>query len=182
MIDKEPEESKGGQLERLAGMFESAPVALTLADAHRPDLPLIVANGAFLRLTGHSRAEVLGRNCRFLQDGLDNETARAEARACISEGAARQMVFRNRRKTGEVFDNLLFLQPLVQRDGSLRYFLGSQFLLDPGVNGRRIDSHLAMVDRAVQQAIETHASLRAEQRRMFANAAHAVANAWLALL
>ena len=43
-------------------------------------MPLVVANGAFLDLSGYARDEVLGRNCRFLQDDLENEEARAEVR------------------------------------------------------------------------------------------------------
>lgn len=168
-------------LERLADLFEKSPVALTLADRSKPDAPLVLVNSAFLDLTGYDRDEVLGRNCRFLQDDLPNDDARAEARAVLEHGGQGQIVFRNRRKDGEPFDNLLFLQGLVERRGGTRFFLGSQFLLDPEVTERRIDAHLAQIDTALARAVESQANLRAEQRRMFANAAHAVANAWLAL-
>jgi len=181
MVSNNRDEGKGAALQRLADMFDRTPVALTLADATQPDMPLVIANSAFLRLSGYEQEEVVGRNCRFLQADLPNEEARAEARACIAEAGQRQIVFRNRRKDGEAFDNLLFLQALVQRNGRARYYLGSQFVLDKSVTERRIDRHLAQIDRAVAEAVETNASLRAEQRRMLANAAHAVANAWLAL-
>jgi PAS domain-containing protein len=39
---------------------------ITIADARRPDRPLIYANQGFVRMTGYAVAEVLGRNCRFL--------------------------------------------------------------------------------------------------------------------
>lgn len=192
MIDRDEPERKapGGQhpcdgaeagLARLEELFERSPVALTLADTHRPDAPLVLANSAFLDLTGYARDEVLGRNCRFLQADRPNETARAEAREVIAASAQGQIVFRNRRKDGEAFDNLLFLQALIDRGGGARYFIGSQFLLEKGVTEGRIDGHLAQIDAAVARAVEAQASLRAEQRRMFASAAHAVANAWLAL-
>jgi PAS domain S-box-containing protein len=168
-------------LERLETLFERSPVALTLADSARPDTPLVLANTAFLTLTGYDRDEVIGLNCRFLQADLDNAAARAEARAVIAARGQGQIVFRNRRKDGEPFDNLLFLQGLADRGGGSRYVLGSQFLLEPSVTERRIDRHLAQIDAAVARAVETQETLRAEQRRMFANAAHAVANAWLAL-
>jgi PAS domain S-box-containing protein len=168
-------------LERLAELFERSPVALTLADTTLPDQPLVLANAAFLDLTGYARDEVTGRNCRFLQAGLPNDAARAEARQVIAACGQGQIVFRNRRKDGEEFDNLLFLQGLVERGGGTRYFLGSQFPLDRAVTERRIDAHIAHIDTAVARAVESQQTLRAEQRRMFANAAHAVANAWLAL-
>lgn len=166
---------------RLSEMFDRSPVALTLADARAEDLPLVVANRGFLELTSYAQNEVLGRNCRFLQADLANEEARAEVRACIREGGLRQVVFHNRRKTGEAFENLLFLQPLVARDGHVDFFLGSQFVLDRSVTERRIDRHMREIDVAVAQVVEAHERLRAEQRRMLNNAAYAVANAWLAL-
>ena len=168
-------------LARLSELFERSPVALTLADLRQPDVPLVLANAAFLELTGYGSDEVMGRNCRFLQADLPNETPRAEAREVIRACGQGQIVFRNRRKDGEAFDNLLFLQALIDRGGGSRYSLGSQFLLEKGVTEGRIDRHIAQIDAAVARAVETQATLRAEQRRMFANAAHAVANAWLAL-
>ncbi|MEE4120633.1 MAG: PAS domain-containing protein [Paracoccaceae bacterium] len=168
-------------LGRLAELFERSPVALTLADTTLPDAPLVLANAAFLDLTGYGRDEVAGRNCRFLQADLPNDEARAETRQVLASGGQGQVVFRNRRKDGEAFDNLLFLQALVDRGGGSRYFLGSQFPLDRSVTERRIDAHIAQIDAAVARAVEAQETLRAEQRRMFANAAHAVANAWLAL-
>jgi PAS domain S-box-containing protein len=173
--------ASGPGLERLSELFEKSPVALTLADAAQPDAPLVVVNNAFLDLTGYARDEVIGRNCRFLQADLPNDAPRAEARAVLLNGGQGQIVFHNRRKDGEPFENLLFLQGLVSRRGGTRYFLGSQFLLDPAVTERRIDAHLAEIDTALARAVAAQADLRAEQRRMFANAAHAVANAWLAL-
>ncbi|KAL2256859.1 hypothetical protein VTK26DRAFT_1024 [Humicola hyalothermophila] len=41
--------------------------ALVVCDLLRPDAPIIYASDAFRSLTGYRPAEVLGRNCRFLQ-------------------------------------------------------------------------------------------------------------------
>jgi len=186
MIDKERSEGKGSpeggdDLGRLSDLFEKSPVALTLADACAPDMPLVVANHAFLAMTGYDRDEVMGRNCRFLQADLPNSEARAEVHAVIAGGRQGQIVFRNRMKSGEPFDNLLFLQGLDDRSGTPRYFLGSQFLLERSVTERRINSHLAHFDAALARMLEQQNGLRVEQRRMFANAAYAVANAWMSL-
>jgi PAS domain-containing protein len=40
---------------------------MVLTDARLPDHPIVFANRAFPDLTGHAEAEVIGRNCRFLQ-------------------------------------------------------------------------------------------------------------------
>ena len=181
MLGKQEQVGKQDPLDRLVEIFERSPIALTLADASAPDLPLVIANRAFLDLTGYARDEVLGRNCRFLQGDLDNVLARGEVRDCIALKGSCQVVFRNRRKGGEAFENLVFVQALIQRNGEAAYFLGSQFLLDTSVSELRIDRHLAEIDAAVGQAVAKLEHLRAQQRRMLADAAHAVANAWLSL-
>lgn len=40
-----------------------------LSDPNLPDMPIVYASPAFLKMTGYSCTEVLGRNCRFLQVG-----------------------------------------------------------------------------------------------------------------
>ena len=41
--------------------------SLTLVDLSAPDQPLVYVNAAFTRLTGYPEAEIIGKNCRFLQ-------------------------------------------------------------------------------------------------------------------
>ena len=41
--------------------------SVVVTDPRRADNPIVYASDAFLKLTGYSAAEVLGRNCRFLQ-------------------------------------------------------------------------------------------------------------------
>jgi len=50
-------------------VFESVVNGVTIADATAEDLPLVYVNPAFEKMTGYSSDEVLGRNCRFLQQG-----------------------------------------------------------------------------------------------------------------
>lgn len=40
---------------------------IVIADATQPDYPIIYCNPAFERMTGYSKEEILGHNCRFLQ-------------------------------------------------------------------------------------------------------------------
>ena len=57
----------GALVEGLLAPFASASMALVLCDAAVPDMPVISVNEAFCELTGYAPAEVMGRNCRFLQ-------------------------------------------------------------------------------------------------------------------
>ncbi|KAK4598393.1 hypothetical protein RGQ29_015742 [Quercus rubra] len=46
--------------------------SFVLTDPHLPDMPIVYASDAFLRLTGYAKDEVLERNCRFLS-GADTD-------------------------------------------------------------------------------------------------------------
>jgi phototropin len=51
----------------LATTVERIQQAFVISDPNLPDCPIVFASDAFLQMTGFSRYEVLGRNCRFLQ-------------------------------------------------------------------------------------------------------------------
>jgi PAS domain S-box-containing protein len=46
-------------------MIQLSPIPAVISDPRQPDNPIIACNEAFLDLTGYSRQEVIGRNCRF---------------------------------------------------------------------------------------------------------------------
>ncbi|WP_239451666.1 histidine kinase famiy protein [Elioraea rosea] len=97
-----------------------------MTDPWAEDNPIIFANQAFLDLTGYSRPEVLGRNCRFLQGVETAPEAIARLRAAVSERRVVSAEILNYRKDGTAFWNALFISPLVDRTGRLRYFFSSQ--------------------------------------------------------
>lgn len=37
---------------------------LVIADARQPDYPIVLTNDSFLKLTGYSAEELIGKNCR----------------------------------------------------------------------------------------------------------------------
>ena len=63
---------------------------VTIADARLLDRPLIYANEGFERVTGYSVAEVLGRNCRFLQGPGTDGRDRTAAGPPLARGARRR--------------------------------------------------------------------------------------------
>ena len=65
--------------------LDVAAEGITIADARLPDRPLIYANEGFERVTGYAVAEVVGRNCRFLQGAGTDPAAVAEQRECVVE-------------------------------------------------------------------------------------------------
>ncbi len=98
---------------------------ITIADAQRPDLPLIYVNDAFITITGYTRKEVMDRNCRFLQSDDRDQPAVDEIRRAIRMGTHCKVLLRNYRKDGTFFWNELFMSPLYEGD-LLTHFIGIQ--------------------------------------------------------
>jgi diguanylate cyclase (GGDEF)-like protein/PAS domain S-box-containing protein len=88
------------------------------------DNPIEYVNPAFEQMTGYTEAEVLGRDPRFMAaPGLDaNE--RAQLRAALEERRAVNVVFRNQRKSGELFWNDLNITPVTDEHGKVTHFIG----------------------------------------------------------
>jgi len=106
--------------------MDASPIGITIADAARPDEPLIYVNDGFCQLTGYAREEILGRNCRFLQgEATDRETV-AGIRAAIDAGEPITAELRNYRKDGSMFWNRLTITPVRDEHGELTHFLGYQ--------------------------------------------------------
>ena len=106
--------------------IEMSLVPIVLADPHQDDCPIVFANGAFSELTGYDRAEVVGRNCRFLQGPATDRAVVAQIRKAISERWNVHVELVNYRKDGSTFWNALFLNPVFDRGGRLVCLFGTQ--------------------------------------------------------
>ena len=71
-------ELAGMSAEAIGAVIEEIDEGVLIADANDPYLRLIHANRAFETITGFSRNEAIGKNCRYLQgsDRLQPEIAR----------------------------------------------------------------------------------------------------------
>ena len=85
---------------------------MLIADVGQPDQPIVYVNAAFERLTGYARAEVLGKNCRYLQGADRLQPEIDEIRQAIAGGDGCEVRLRNYRKDGTMFWNQLRLSPL----------------------------------------------------------------------
>ena len=106
-------------------------------DAKKPDFPIVYASHTFEKLTGYSNAEIIGRNCRFLQ-APDGHVAVRSRRRCTDNNAvfyikthvdARkecQVSIINYRKGGQVINRAYCLHIMRLRERSI-----SQVLIIP---------------------------------------------------
>ncbi|KAK6844030.1 PAS domain-containing protein [Apiospora arundinis] len=101
------------------------------------DCPIVYISDNFQNLTGYSRHDIIGQNCRFLQapDGkveagtkrefVDNRAA-FNLKQKIAERKEVQQSLINYRKGGNPFLNLLTMIPIPWDTSEIRYFIGFQ--------------------------------------------------------
>jgi len=110
----------------LSKILDSCINGVSLADPDQEDMPLVYINKAFEDITGYSREETLGRNCRFLQGDDRDQEQIDKLREAIKNKVPVEVTLKNYKKNGELFYNHLKMMPLFDSNGNLLYFLGVQ--------------------------------------------------------
>jgi PAS domain S-box-containing protein len=117
----------------LRASIHRTPIATIVTDNRAADNPIIEANDAFLALTGYSRSEIMGRNCRFLAGRGTESEAQSALREAVAAGSPAIVELTNYRKDGTPFRNAVMLAPVLDAEGSVSMFVGSQ--MDVGAAG-----------------------------------------------
>lgn len=111
--------------------------AFTVCDTSRYDVPIVYCSENFEQMTGYSKQDILGRNCRFLQapDGnvqagvkrqyVDDDTV-LRLKNMITKREEVQVSLINYRKGGQPFMNLLTLIPIPWDSDEIKYYVGFQ--------------------------------------------------------
>ncbi|TAD77660.1 MAG: GAF domain-containing protein [Oscillatoriales cyanobacterium] len=123
-------------LELYGRAMASASCGITIADMTRPDRPLIYCNQAFEVITGYSRQDVLGRNCRFMQGEGTSSAMVDQLRQAIRKGETCEVVLLNYRKDGRPFWNRLSIGPVHDAGGRLTHYIGVQTDVTESVEAR----------------------------------------------
>ena len=136
----------------LSQILDSCVNGITLSDPDQEDNPLVYANEAFELITGYSREEILGRNCRFLQGDDRDQEGIEQIRQAMGENKSVTVTLRNYRKDGELFYNRFSIRPLFDRQGRVIYYLGVQHDVTNQVQAeeelKRLKQLLNKVDKA----------------------------------
>ena len=119
---------------------------IVIADASRSELPLVYVNAAFLRLTGYTEAEVLGRNCRLLQGPATDPSQVQPIRRRLLAGRDVHTVLLNYRRDGTAFWNELHVSPVVDAAGHITHYIGNQLDVTSRVERERRTTYLAHHD------------------------------------
>jgi diguanylate cyclase (GGDEF)-like protein/PAS domain S-box-containing protein len=103
-----------------ASVFDTSREAILISDA---DNKIVDVNPAFVRITGYSREEVLGRDPRLLNSGRhDSDFYAAMWQSLKQEDFWRGEIW-NRRKSGESYTELLSISVIRDKDGKVQRYV-----------------------------------------------------------
>ena len=90
-----------------------------LSDPRLPDNPIVFASAGFYAMTGYTRDQVLGRNCRFLQGAGTDRKAIDVIRTAVANGTDATVCLLNYKADGTPFWNQLFIAALRDADNCI---------------------------------------------------------------
>ncbi|KAJ6578144.1 hypothetical protein B0H19DRAFT_1338142 [Mycena capillaripes] len=138
-----------------------------LTNPRLPDHPIVLVSDGFVDVTGYPKAQIIGRNCRFLQGPGTPPASVQRIRDGLNSGKGRN---------GEPFYCLLCIIPVRDTSGTIVYFIGGQ----TNVTGllatdKNLGIHVAH-DGAAQQPIQMSPALALLREQTSGMAPSAVAD------
>lgn len=106
--------------------MDASVTGIVITDNTQPDNPIIYCNKAFEQLSGYQQNEIIGHNCRFLQDEDRGQEARLLIKEAIRTGKHCKIEIRNYTKKGVPFWNELHISPVRNKNGTVINFIGIQ--------------------------------------------------------
>lgn len=143
-------EYEHGRGDPFAAAVRATRMPMVITDPTLADNPIVFCNVAFQTLTGYAREEIVGRNCRFLQGPKTDVESVTRVREAIREGHDIDIDLLNYRKDGSTFWNALYMSPVRDKEGVIRFFFASQLDVTDRVEAQKIISQQKeLVEREV---------------------------------
>ncbi|KMS51686.1 PAS sensor protein [Novosphingobium barchaimii LL02] len=153
-----------GRGDPFAAAVRATRMPMVITDPAQQDNPIVFCNEAFQELTGYTRDEIVGRNCRFLQGPETDASSVARVRDAIAQGNDIDVDLLNYRKDGSTFWNALYLSPVRDKNGVIRFFFASQMDVSERIEAQQIiNDQKLLVEREVgRRTAELQAALEAK--------------------
>ncbi len=109
------------RLRLTAHVYETAAVSIMITDI---DHNIIDVNDAFSQITGYSRSEVLGKNPRILQSGLQDKELYAKMWHTINTTGHWEGELLTRRKNGDIYPERTTVSAITDEKGVVTHYVG----------------------------------------------------------
>ena len=106
----------------LAQVFQQSGEGITIIDAN--DV-IVDVNSAFSQITGYSRDEIIGKNCRFIEAARTDKNIDAQVRAALEQTGFWQGEVWDRHKDGYDFPKWLMMSVVRDETGAISHYIGS---------------------------------------------------------
>ncbi len=114
-----------------AAALDASTNGITIADANDDEYRIVYCNPTFEQITGYSQNEIIGENCRFLNQHTrmhNHETQRAlkQLRNAMQNHESVEVELLNYKKDGTEFWNQLKIAPVRDLNNNVTHFVGIQ--------------------------------------------------------
>ncbi len=124
---------------RLSRAIEQSPESIVITDTEGV---IQYVNDAFLRVTGYTRDEVIGRNPSILQSGKTPRSTYVALWQTLTHGQSWKGEFHNRRKDGSEYVEFAHISPIRQADGRITHYVAvKEDVTEKKRMGAELDQH-----------------------------------------
>jgi len=171
---------KEEQLRKLSRAVEQSPASIVITNLEGN---IEYVNEAFVRITGYTAEEVLGRNPRLLQSGQTPTAVYGDLWQTVTNGRAWKGEICNRRKDGSEYVELALITPICEPDGRISHYVAvMEDITEKKRIGEELDRHRAHLEELVAErtAQLSDLSRQLEERARQAEAAARAKSSFLA--
>jgi PAS domain S-box-containing protein len=111
------------QLSILMRGLNSLPRGILITDCSQDDDPIIYVNDYFLTMSGYTREETIGRNCRFMQGEKTDPDSQKKIAIALSNKESCSVKMINYRKNGDTFLNEFTICPITDENNKVTHFI-----------------------------------------------------------
>ncbi len=144
-------QEKQKNLEKFKRVIDEAPIGIIITETTNEsgDNPITYTNKGFQKLTGYTKEEIIGKDCRFLQGKETSEKKKNKISKAIENKKPISIELINYTKTGDKFWNQLHIAPVYDIKEKLIQYVGFQIDI---TERKEYENRLELFKKAVENA------------------------------